>query len=196
MSLQYDGLSVRGGFMVKKTLFRLLSLCLALILLPGSTINVLSAEDDKDKTPDLYGRVFDVDKDKEKKKEKDQDFDPLADVLVRIVNAQTGESRETHTNKSGCYKFDDVRLGTYSLSVNHEKVDFTLPDKIKMEEDKDLMACVALQYLTNGLMLVTDEHCKCEGFPFLLLVLGTPIAGAFLLTHDEEEGEEVSASRP
>src|SRR5256885_11317596 len=41
-------------------------------------------------------------------------------ATVRIVNVKTGESRETHTNKNGCFDFDKVIPGTYTVSVQQQ----------------------------------------------------------------------------
>ena len=119
---------------------------------------------------------------------------PLADTTVRIVNADTGKAYETKTEKNGCYIFRKVIPGTYSESATYEGKEYLLADKIKIEEDQKLFACVTVTELFGDLRLldeVSDKNkCKCKGFPFLFLLLGA--GGLFAIP----KGGEATPANP
>jgi hypothetical protein len=167
--------------MAKSKLFRVLSLFLVFLLIQTSLGSVYAADDNRDQH--ISGKVMDPDKKK-----------PIAHAKVRIVQQESGESRETETNVNGCYDFDKVLApGTYALSTTVKNTEYILADKIKVEPKKNLMACVALAE-NNSLEIVT-KHCKCREFPWLVLVLGTG-AAAGLLIGGQNDKEEASPSQP
>jgi hypothetical protein len=172
--------------MVKKAPFRFFAFLIVLALLQISANDLLLAAandtDKDDKNPHLSGRILD-----EKKKK------PLADTKVQITDA-AGQSRETQTDKNGCYDFEKVAEGTYSLLVNYKDNNFTLPEKIKVEGKKNLVACAALVPKEAALTIIT-KNCTCRVFPLIIIVLGTA-AGLGLLIPQQQGPEEASPSRP
>lgn len=162
--------------MSKDKSFKLVSLILVLALFQPFS---LFAENDDQR---LSGRVFEVDK-----------KTAVADVMVRIVQSETGQSRETKTNANGCYDFENVSVGVYTLSASQAGTDFILPNKIKVDPDAKLMACVA--FAQNNTLEIVTESCKCKEFPWFVLVLGTGPAAGFILA-GEDDPDEASPSRP
>jgi hypothetical protein len=163
--------------MRKNNPFRLVSCVLVLALMLPS--GALWAQDEDQR---LSGRVFDADK-----------KTAVADAAVEIVSAETGQSRGAKTNANGCFDFENVPVGTYTLSVNQAGTSFFLANKIKVDPKVKLMACVSLAQ-NNSLEIVT-ESCNCREFPWLVLVLGTGPAAGFILA-GEDDPDEASPSRP
>lgn len=158
--------------------FKCFSLLVIFALLHYTSAAVFAQDEDQE----LAGRVFDADH-----------VTPLDDVVVRIVQAETGQSRDTKTNENGCYDFDELAVGTYTLSIDQGGLIYTLPNKIKVEPDTNLMACVGVA-ASNALEIIT-ENCSCKNLVGLFLVLGSAAAVGFLLPA-EEEPDEASPSRP
>jgi hypothetical protein len=105
---------------------------------------------------------------------------PLKDVIVRIVNMDTGESHQDKTDEDGCYSFKKIAEGTYSLSVTYNNQDFLLAEKIKVEkiEKKDIVvaSCVALAE-KNTLIELQDCHICLKGIPALAILIPAGAAG-------------------
>jgi hypothetical protein len=209
---------------IKGRFLRFVSFFMLMVMIHLTTAQVFAAEDQKPATDNptenpaekkdkdekesvLAGRLFL--EHKEDKKDSDcgdkaipipNDNDhvlcqkPLADTVVRIVNADTGKAYETKSEKNGCYIFRKVIPGTYSESAVHEGKEYFLADKIKIEDDQKLFACVTVTELFGDLRLldpVTDKNkCKCKGFPFLFLLLGA--GGLFAIP----KGGEATPSTP
>lgn len=185
---------------MKKTYFvRIVALlCVALMLPLGTGTSWAQPENDKNKNKkevDIEGRVYDYDKE-----------EPLHNVTVRIVHAETGQAREDETDKNGCYEFDDVADGTYSFSVFYkgkddemmEKVkgEFLLPNKITVvastEKDILIKTCVALME-RNSLFLL-DDCDLCRKVPPIIWIIPAGVVLGGVIGRDEDE--EVSPSRP
>ena len=108
----------------------------------------------------IAGRVYDYDKD-----------NPLHGVTVRIVNVETGQPRETETDKEGCYDFKDVANGTYTMTVFYKGNDetmskkvlgeFLLPSKITVvrSTEKDILINTFLNLAENNTLGLMDD---CE----------------------------------
>jgi hypothetical protein len=183
--------------MKDKNFIRLVALlCIGLMLPLGSGMTWAQNNGNAKKEVDIKGRVYDFNK-----------KDTLADVTVRIVSTETGQAREDNTDKNGCYEFEDVADGTYSLSVFYKgsneamakKVagEFLLPNKIAVtastEKDILIKTCVALME-RNSLFLMDD--CRlCHKVPGWVWIIpaGAVLAGVIIA---REEEEEASPSRP
>jgi hypothetical protein len=99
---------------------------------------------------------------------------PLKGAIVRIVNMDTGESRQDKTDEDGCYSFKKIPEGTYSLSVSYNNQDYLLAEKIKVvkTEHKDIVvsSCVALAE-KNSLIELQDCHVCLKGIPALAILI-------------------------
>ncbi|PWT88208.1 MAG: hypothetical protein C5B54_10980 [Acidobacteria bacterium] len=106
----------------------------------------------------VQGRVYDVDKSTEMK-----------GVPVHLVSADSGKAYETQTNKDGCYDFDKIPQGTYSVSASVSGKDYLLTDKIIIA-DSPQSVCVAL---ADGNQLTPMDSCKAcrKKFPVALILL-------------------------
>jgi hypothetical protein len=147
----------------------------------------LSAADKKDAY--VAGKVFDQTQNH-----------PLKDVIVRIVNMDTGMSQQDKTDEDGCYSFKKIPEGTYSLSVSYNNQDYLLAEKLKIEkiEKKDIVvaSCVALAE-KNSLSELQDCHICLKGIPALAILIPAGAAGVggitAILISDEPPA---SPSRP
>lgn len=110
---------------------------------------------------------------------------PLKDVIVRIVNMETGVSRQDKTDEDGCYSFKKIPEGTYSLSVSYNNQDYLLAEKLKVEkiEKKDIVvaSCVALAE-KNSLVELQDCHICLKGIPALAILIPAGAAGVGAIT--------------
>jgi hypothetical protein len=168
-------------------------LCIGLMLPLGSG-TVLAQENAKD--VEIAGRIYDFDQD-----------EPLSGVTVRIVSSETGQARETETDKNGCYEFEDVADDTYTFSVFYkggdaamaEKVrgEFILPNKLSViaSTEKDILIKTCASLAEKNSLLLKDDCDLCGGVPPLIWVVpaGLVIAGAVIGGDDDEEA---SPSRP
>jgi Carboxypeptidase regulatory-like domain len=173
-------------------------LCVVLILPLGIGTSWAQPQNDKTKDKkevDIKGRVYDYDKD-----------EPLHNVTVRIVSAETGQAREDETDKNGCYEFEDVADGTYSFSVFYkgkddkmiEKVkgEFLLPNKITVtaSTEKDILIKVCVALLERNSLFLMDDCELCHKIPpYVLVIPGIVVAGGII---GRDEDEETSPSRP
>lgn len=175
-------------------------LCVGLMLASGTTSIWAAAQNSNTDRKDLKevtiaGRVYDYDKD-----------NPLHGVTVRIVNLENGQPREDKTDHDGCYKFEDVQNGTYTLTVFYKGDDsamakkvvgeFLLPNKITVvrSPDKEILikTCVSL-FEKNSLLLLEDCDL-CHKVPAWIWVIPAfVVAGGTIGGGDEEE---TSPSRP
>jgi hypothetical protein len=192
--------------MKRSYLFRLVVLLCIGMMVSSGTVSVFAAnppdntnnankDKDKDKNKDLKevkiaGRVYDYDKDK-----------PLHNVTVRIVNLDNGQPREDETDKDGCYEFEDVQNGTYTLTVFYKGDDsamakkvlgeFLLPNKITVvrSPDKNILikTCVALA--EKNTLLLLDDCDLCRKVPpfFWIIPAAAVLAGGTIGRGNEEE---------
>jgi len=131
---------------------------------------------------------------------------PLEDIPVHIVNLETGAAFDTKTNKNGCYIFKNIPVGTYSLSVTLRGKDYPLAEKIKVEKDQKIFACVETSDKDWTLALITEVHekkdkvenskCRCKEFPFLWVFLGAGAGTAAGIIIGTGGDEEASPSTP
>jgi hypothetical protein len=169
-------------------------LCIGLMLPIGST--TVLAQEKKD--VEIAGRIYDFDQ-----------SEPLSGVTVRIVSSETGQARETETDKNGCYEFENVADDTYTFSVFYkggdagmaEKVrgEFLLPNKLSViaSTEKDILIKTCASLAEKNSLLLKDDCDLCGGVPPLIWIVpaGLVIAGA-LIGRDDDEEEEASPSRP
>ncbi|HEY7160729.1 MAG TPA: carboxypeptidase-like regulatory domain-containing protein [Acidobacteriota bacterium] len=143
-------------------------LILQLIFLPFT----LTAADKKDAY--IAGKVFDQTQNH-----------PLKDVIVRIVNMDTGVSHQDKTDEDGCYSFKKIPEGTYSLSASYNNQDYLLGEKLKVEktEHKDIVvaSCVALGD-KNTLSELQECHLCLKGIPALAILIPAAAAGIGAIT--------------
>src|SRR5262245_54365818 len=119
------------------------------VILSFFLVGFVSAQEQDQDMSRVLGKVFDSDKKTE-----------LKNVPVHIVNLETGEATDTKTNSGGCYKYTDVKPGTYSLTVSHDGKDYLLPDRLHVvvpEKKTAIVTCLALLENTTELQLV--EKC-------------------------------------
>jgi hypothetical protein len=168
-------------------------LCIGLMLPLGS--GTILAQDKKD--VEIAGRIYDFDQ-----------SEPLSGVTVRIVSSETGQARETETDKNGCYEFEDVADDTYTFSVFYkggdagmaEKVrgEFLLPNKMSViaSTEKDILIKTCASLAEKNSLLLKDDCDLCGGVPPAIWIIpaGLVIAGALIGRDDDEE--EASPSRP
>jgi hypothetical protein len=144
----------------------------------------------KNKDAYVAGKVYDTDQ-----------KTPIMGIPVRLVNINSGESRETKTQQEGCYSFKGVPQGTYSISVRRDDQDYLLPDKIKVdlqEREVAVAVCVALAS-ENKLALLDNCHiCLGKGFPpfGIFLIAGGAAAATGIIIDTGGEDPVVSPSRP
>ncbi len=171
-------------------------LCIGLMLPLGTGTTWAQDEEKKNKKEvDIEGRVYDYDKD-----------EALHGVTVRIVSAETGQAREDDTDKNGCYEFDDVADGTYSLSVFYkgkddsmmEKVkgEFLLPNKItvKASTEKDILIKTCVSLLEQNSLFLLDDCDLCRKVPPIIWIIPAGVVAGGIIGRDDDE--EASPSRP
>jgi hypothetical protein len=144
----------------------------------------------------IAGRVYDYDKD-----------NPLAGVTVRIVNVATGQPREDKTDKDGCYNFNDVENGTYTMTVFYEGNDqamakkvlgeFQLPSKITVNRstEKKILIKTCVSLAEKNQLFLMDDCDLCGKVPIIWWIIpaAAVAAGGVIGRGDEEE---TSPSRP
>jgi hypothetical protein len=180
--------------MISKNILRIVAILCIGLMLPLGSGTVLAQNNAKE--VDIKGRIYDFDQD-----------EPLAGVTVRIVSAQTGQARETETDKNGCYEFDDVADDTYTLSVFYkggdaamaEKVrgEFILPNKMSViaSTERDIVIKTCASLAEKNSLLLKDDCDLCGAVPPLVWIVpaGLVIGGALIGRDDDEEA---SPSRP
>jgi hypothetical protein len=172
-------------------------LCIGLMVSSG-TASVWAASqntnDNKDlKEVKIAGRVYDYDKD-----------NPLHNVTVRIVNVNTGQPREDETDKDGCYEFEDVENGTYTLTVFYKGNDsamakkvvgeFLLPNKITVvrSTEKNILIKTCVSLAEKNSLFLMDDCDLCHKTPAIWWI----IPAALVLGAGRGNDEETSPSRP
>jgi hypothetical protein len=182
-------------------LFRLVVLLCVAMMVSSGTATVFGATPENNSNKDLKevkiaGRVYDFDKD-----------NPLHNVTVRIVNVDTGQPRETTTDKDGCYNFDNVENGTYTLTVYYKGNDsalakkvvgeFLLPNKITVvrSPEKDILIKTCVSLAEKNSLFLLDDCDLCHKIPALIWVIpaAAVLAGGTIGRGNEEE---TSPSRP
>jgi hypothetical protein len=167
-------------------------LCIVLMLPLGSG----TAWAQERKNVDIKGRIYDFDT-----------STPLQGVTVRIVSSETGQAREDETDKNGCYDFENVADGTYSLSVFYkggdaamaEKVrgEFLLPNKLSIvgSTEQDILVKTCASLAERESLALKDDCDLCGAIPPLIWIVpaGLVIGGALIGRDDDEEA---SPSRP
>lgn len=138
----------------------------------------------------IAGKVYDTDK-----------MTPIEDLPIRIVNVESGEVTEHKTKDEGCYAFEDVKRGTYSLAVSYKGQDYLLPEKVIVEplqREVAVAVCVAIPEKDNTLVLLDNCHvCLGAGFPPLGIIFFSgagAVTGGVLIGRNQEP--VVSESRP
>ena len=115
---------------------------------------------------------------------------------IRIVHMETGKAYDTETNKQGCYEFENIPFGTYSMSLQYQNLQYLLAQKILVEKVSDkkvvVIVCVAIDKNKKESLLLLEKCKSCKVFPLWYILTGAGIAGALIPGEDEE----VSPSRP
>jgi Carboxypeptidase regulatory-like domain len=163
---------------------RLVSLTLIFAFFTFTTVGLPAVEKQQNK---VAGRIYDANHDK-----------GVPDANVRVTEMSSGGSYDTKTDKNGCYEFDNLPLGNYSVTVTDKGKDYLYADKLqimKTQNEKNLFKrCFGLN--TDGsLMLMSDKECKlCKKFPLLWVLIGT--GGGIIAAIAAGQEEEASPSNP
>ncbi len=193
--------------MKKKGILHGFFLSLLLIVLGFAATNLYAADSENKDEQYLGGRIWE-----KFRLLSDGKFDeinePIGDIPVHIVNLDTGVSFDTKTNGNGCYIFKKIPVGTYSLSVTYRGKDYPLVEKIKIEKDQKVFACVESSDKDWSLGLTSEVHqkkdhkvendkCHCKEFPLLWLFLagGGAASGTGIIIGTGGD-EEASPSTP
>lgn len=185
--------------MNRSKVFRGIFLSLFVIVIGLSAASLYAADNDSKDNQNLGGRLWEKFRFVSDGNYKEIN-EPLEDTPVHIVNLDTGAAFDTKTNSNGCYIFKKLPVGTYTLSVTLRGKDYPLAEKIKIENDQKIFACVETSDKDWTLALITEVHekkdkienskCRCKEFPFLWLFLGAggaTAAGIIIGTGGDEE---------
>jgi hypothetical protein len=118
----------------------------------------------------------------------------LIEIGVRIVQLKSGKSFLSKTDSAGCYQFNSLDAGMYTLSAQIDNLDYSLIGKIVIKPLSHLAACVAMTEAGNSLTLL-KKKCECDEMPDDVAILGSPAASGLFLS-EVDNTEDAAAYRP
>jgi hypothetical protein len=75
---------------------------------------------------------------------------PVAEATVLAMNLRSGESWQTSTDSRGAFQFNQLRTGTYRISVGQSGYEIYESDDLKVDAKKVIRLSVRLKASRNG----------------------------------------------